>query len=156
MNKTIFKLNYKNSIIIVSIVGIIFSFLSNAFYINGVMEFILYTFRLLLFLGIYLVLYFIEKDNIEFKESLKRIVGYMGATTLINLSCGVFVGTHLLSGLFIAISGIACLWLILAFVMEVLQFYIKNKFITNFYLANKKIGLTFANPIIKLFNITNG
>ena len=69
--------------------------------------------------------------------------------------CSIFVSTHLLSGLFITISGIVCFWEIMAFVIETLQLYFNNKFVRNLFVINKKIGLTLASPIIKLFNITN-
>ena len=155
MNKTIFNLSYKSSIIIVSLLGIMFGFLSNAFYVNGVMDFILFAFRLILFLGVYLILFFIEKNNGEFKESTRRMLGYIGVSALLNIVCSIFVSTHLLSGLFITISGLVCFWEIMAFVIETLQLYFNNKFVGNLFMINKKIGLTLASPIIKLFNITN-
>lgn len=155
MNKTIFNLDYKVSIIIVSVLGILIGFLSNGFYVNGVMSFIFYIFRFILFIGMYAIFYVIEKRNSEFKEANKRMIGYLIGSSILNIIFGVFVASNLLRGLFVTLSGVVCLWIIFSFVMEILAVCIDNKIISKIFDINKKIG-SIANPILKVVdNITN-
>ena len=155
MNKTIFNLDYKLSVIIVSVLGILIGFLSNGFYINGVMSFIFYIFRFILFVGIYAIFYVIEKRNNDFKEANKRMIGYLMGSSILNIIFGIFIATNLLKGLFVTLSGIVCLWVIFSFIMEMLVACIDNKAITKIFDVNKKIG-SIANPILKVIDdITN-
>jgi len=157
MNKTIFNLNYKISIIIISILGILFAFLSNAFYVSGFLGFILYLFRLVLFIGVFLILHLSEKNNLEFKRTNKRMIGYLTINSLLNIVFAVFASAHLLRGVFLTFSGVICLWLIIAFVIEIARLYTNHKIVDKLLLINEKIGLVFANPIVNVFNkITNG
>ena len=157
MNKTIFNLDYKLSIIIISILGIVFAFLSNAFYISGFLEFILYIFRFILFIGVFLIFYILENNNMEFKNAITRMIGYLAINTVFNIVFAIFTTAHLLRGLFLTFSGIVCLWLIISFVIEITYLYTNNKIIEKILFINEKIGLVFSNPILKLFNkITNG
>ena len=156
MNKTIFNLDYKLSVIIVSVLGIIFAFLSNAFYVGGLMGFILYVFRFLLFIGVFLILNVIEKNNMEFKDSLKRMIGYLVISSSLNIIFSIFTTTHLLRGFFLICSGIVCFWLIVAFLLEIIKLYFNSKIVDSVLNVNKKIGLAVANPIARLFDTTNG
>jgi len=153
MNKTIFNLNYKISIIIISILGILFAFLSNAFYVSGFLGFILYLFRLVLFIGVFLILHLSEKNNLEFKRTNKRMIGYLTINSLLNIVFAVFASAHLLRGVFLTFSGVICLWLIIAFVIEIARLYTNHKIVDKLLLINEKIGLVFANPIVNVFNI---
>ena len=157
MNKTIFNLNYNISIWIIGIMGIMFAFLSNAFYVEGILELLSYVLRFVLFIGIYLFLYLVEKNNSDFKETTKRMMGYLISSSTCNIVFSIFVTSHLLRGLFLTLSGIICFWLILVFVVEIIKLYKSNKLIKRFFEVNKKIGLAFANPIIKFIDskITN-
>ena len=156
MNKTIFNLNYKTSIIIVSILGIILGFISNAFYVDGIVDFILYIFRFALFVGIYLIIYFLEKFK-DFKLSNARMMGYLMINCTFNIVFALFSITHILPSLFLTLSGIVCFWTIFSFVIEILAVCIKNKFIDKIFNFNKKIGLLISSPIVKLVDskITN-
>ena len=157
MNKTIFNLDVKVSIMIVSILGIILSFLSNGFYVNSVLNFVFYVFRCILFVTLFVVFYMSESNNLQFKDALKRMVGYLIITEGLNLVCSVFVVTHLLRGVFVTISGIVCFLLIFTFVIEILNIYFSNKFIKVIFNINEKIGLKISNPIISFIEskITN-
>lgn len=157
MNKTIFNLNYNISIIIMGIIGVVFAFLSNAFYVDGIIELLCYIFRFMLFIGIFLLIYLVEKNHIEFKETNKRMMGYLTISSLCNVLFSIFVTSHLLRGMFLTLSGIVCFWLILAFVIEVVSLYTDSNLVKKIFNFNKKIGLAFANPIVKFVDskITN-
>lgn len=157
MNKTIFNLDYKISIIIVSFLGILLGFLSNAFYVNGIIGLVIYLFKLILFSGIYVIFYFIEKNNKEFKLANKRMSGYLLISAILNIIFSIFSTAHLLSGFFLTLSGIVCFWLILSFISEIINVCLQNKIINKIINVNEKIGLAIANPIIKLIDskITN-
>ena len=150
MNKTIFNLNGKMSIIIVACLGILLGFLSNAYYVSDFLDFILYIFRGILFIGIYLAIYSLEKNDLGFKSTNKRMLGYLSCSYLLNTICALFAITHILSQLFLVISGIVCFWVILVFIFEVLCLYFENKWIVKINKFNEKIGLLFANPIVRL------
>lgn len=158
MNNTIFNLNHKMSIIIVSIIGILLGFLSNAFYIGGILSFIFYIFRCILFIGIFGVLYLLEKKNTQFKSANKRMMGYLGISAIFNVVFSIFVVTHLLGALFITLSGIVCFWVIFSFVIEILNVCLENSVITKILSVNEKIGLIVGNPIAKVLDnlTTNG
>ena len=156
MNKTIFNLNYKTSIIIVSILGIILGFLSNAFYINGVLGYIFYLFRLIVFVGIYGIMNFLEKNNEEFRIATKRMIGYLSVGGILNIIFALFATTHILRELFLTLSGVVCFWVILAFVVEILIVYIKeNKVINRILKIDEKIGAITSQAIVKLFKSKN-
>ena len=157
MNKTIFNLEYKKSILISAFMGIFFGFLSNVFYVNGIMETIFYILRFALFIGIYLFLFFVEKKNLEFKEANKRMCGYIVVNCICNTLFSIFVSAHLLPGVFLTFSAIVCFWLISAFFVEILILKSNNLFLKKVYFFNEKIGLKFASPIIKFISrkITN-
>ncbi len=152
MNKTIFNLELKLSVIIVSILGIILSFLSNGFYVNGILNFIVYLLRCLLFVSLFIVFYVSENNNLQFKDTLKRMIGYLVIVEGLNIICSIFIVTHLLRGVFVTISGIVCFYLICAYVVEILKNCSNNKIVNAIFKINEKIGLTFANPIIKFID----
>lgn len=151
MNKTIFNLNSKTSIIIVASLGVFFSFLTNAFYIVDFWDFILYILRFCLFVGIYLALYYVEKSNLAFKNRCKVMGGYFLTNALVNIGCAIFSVTHILKDMFLLFSGIVCFWTIFAFVAEILMLVVKNKWVKRISEVNEKIGSIFINPIVKLF-----
>lgn len=156
MNKTIFNLDYKISVIIISFLGVLFAFLSNAFYVGGLFGFILYLFRFCLFISVFLLIHLIERNNNEFKNGSKRMLGYVAISSLLNTIFAVFTTTHLLKGVFLTLSGIVCFWLIFSFVIEILKLYFNNKIIDKIFSINEKIGLVLANPIVNVFGkITN-
>lgn len=157
MNKTIFNLSYKTSVIAISVFGILLAFLSNAFYVDNFIEWILYIFRFLLFIAIYGVFYLLEKENKEFKETNKRIMGYLIANGILNITFAIFSLTHILQSLFLTLSGITCFILIHLFVVEILQLFLNNKIINTMFEIQKKIGLFLASPIVMFIDrkITN-
>ena len=152
MNKTIFNLDYKKSIIIVSVLGVILGFLSNAFYVNGFIELIFYIFRFSLFAFIYVVLYMLEKNNLEFKMSNKRMVGYLIVSSLLNIIFSIFATAHLLTTIFLTLSGIVCFWVIASFIIEIINVCIDNNIISKILRINEKVSLIIANPIIKFID----
>lgn len=149
MNKTFLNLDYKISVLIVSFFGIILGFLSNAFYVDSIIEMVLYVFRFLLFIGIYLLMFFIEKKNLEFKESLKRMSGYLLVSSILNVVFALFSLTHILVSVFLFMSGVLCLWVIVSFLLEIIYVYKINNNIKNIVNVNKKIGLILISPIIE-------
>lgn len=157
MNKTIFKLDIKPSIIILASVGILLGFLSNIFYVNGAMDFIFYIFRLLLIIFVFSLFTILEKNNEEFKKASKRNLGYLALSSVLNIAFAIFKITHILPNLFLTLSGVICFWVIASFVLEILCVCIDNKSINKIICMNEKIGKAIANPIVKLVNniITN-
>lgn len=157
MNKTIFNLTYKNSLIAISILGVILAFLSNAFYVDNFIELILYIFRFALFISIYLIFYILEKNNEEFKLANKRVVGYLVVSGILNSVFAVFCLAHILPNLFLSLNGIICFILIYLFAMEIVGLFVNNNFVNKILNTHKKIGLFFASPIVKYVDkkITN-
>lgn len=157
MNKTIFNLDSKISIIMIAVLGIIFSFMTNAFYVVNFWGFILYFFRFCLFAGIYLLFYFAEKNNLVFKSRCKVMGGYLLVNASINIACALFSVTHILKDVFLLVSGIMCFWSILAFMGEIMILFIERKWLKRICDLNEKIGSIFINPIVKIFEkkITN-
>ena len=153
MNKTIFNFNYKISVIIVASLGILLGFLANAFYVNTFLSYIFYVFRSLLFVGIYIVLYLLEKKCIAFKDACKRMIGYLTICYTFNLLCTLFSLTHILKTIFLTVSGLVCFWTILVFLVELLNLFLKQKWLIKMQSVNEKIGLAIANPIVKLVQI---
>lgn len=149
MNKTIFNLSYKASLTIMAILGVLFGFLSNAYYINGFLELIFYVFRFLMFIGVYLLIYLLEKGDENFKSFNKRMMGILVLSSIVNTIFAIFSSAHLLGGLFIVLSGVVCFILIMSFVIEIINVFHENKVFNIIVGLNKKIGNAFANPIVK-------
>ena len=151
MNKTIFNLNSKISIIIIACFGIVFSFMTNAFYVVNFWSFILYVFRFCLFVGIYLLLYLFEKQNLEFKQKCKIMGGYFLGNALVNICCALFSVTHILKEIFLLVSGIVCFWSILAFIVEIVILFVKGNLLNKISITHEKIGSILINPIVRIF-----
>ena len=157
MNKTFLNLNYKNSLILLSSIGILFALLSNVYYVNGFLGVILYVLRFSLFILFFIAFYLLERYQVDFKEASKRMIGYLGVCAICNCICSIFVVTNLLKGLFLTCSGVVCLWCILSFVIEIFRVYKSHKFVEKWFQVNKKIGSFIANPILSVVSkITNG
>ena len=158
MNKTIFNFNLKISTILISSFGVLLGFLANAFYTNNFFGLIFFIIRSCLFVGIYLCVYFLEKNNFDFKNKCKRMVGYLIWCYLLNLLCSIFALTHILQGVFLTVSGVICFWTIASFILEILYLYFDKKWLSKIISVNEKIGLTIANPIVKIIETktTNG
>lgn len=152
MNKTIFQLDYKVSVIIVSILGIFIGFVSNAYNVNGGLAFVFHFVKLLLLTGAFFALYLLENKNKEFKDKLKYVVGDLFLLNAINLMFSIFVVTHIISPLFIILSGIVSLYVIFMFVMEIVNLYFENSTIGKVMNFNKKIGDAIATPITRMVN----
>ena len=150
MNKTIFNLTTKASILLIASFGILLGFLANAFYVNTFISYILYILRSALFVGVYVVIHFTEKKNKLFKDASKRMIGYLSMCYISNLLCALFSLTHILKEIFLTASGLVCFWTILVFVIEILYMFSNQKWVVKFQSFNEKIGLTFANPIVKI------
>lgn len=156
MNKTIFRIDYKISLIIIMALGVIIGFLSNAYNVNGFISLILHFIKLMILSFIYLGLYLIENKNKDFKDKLKYIFGDLILFNALNFICAIFTTTHILSYMFLTFSGIISLYMIISFSIEIINLYLKNEIINKVISLNKKIGLAIANPIIKAFEkITN-
>jgi len=157
MNKTIFQIDYKLSIIIVSLIGIIIGFISNGYMVNGLMPLLFYLIKMIVLCGLYLVFYLIENKNEEFKYKLKYMMGYLLVLNSFNLICIIFSLTHILSGLFLTLTSIVSLYIIVSFVLEILVLYFDNEIVDRIVNINKKIGQAVADPIVSFFDkkITN-
>lgn len=150
MNKTIFNLSDRFSIIIMGLFGIILGFLANAFYVNTFISYLLYILRAGLFLGAFIISYVLEKRSMIFKIACKRMLGYLLICYSFNLLCTLFSLTHILKEVFLTISGLVCFWTILVFALEILSIFFNQKWISKFQMINEKIGLAIANPIVRL------
>ena len=111
--------------VILSVLGILLGFIANAFYVGSFMGFILYVLRTFLFVGIYLGIYLLEKQNMDFKRLAKRMMGYLGVCYVGNLVCILFALTHILKGVFLTVGGLICFCTIVAFIFEILNIYFK-------------------------------
>ncbi len=154
MNKTIFRLDYKISMLIVSVLGIVMGFITNAYGVNGIISFIFHLFKIFILTFLYLVLYFVENKNLDFKNKLKYMLGGILLLNASNLIFSIFTTTHILSGLFLTFSGVVSLYMVISFTLEIINLYYQNKFIDKMILFNKKIGTAVAEPIISLFKRT--
>lgn len=157
MNKTIFQIDYRLSIIIVSLIGIIIGFISNGYMVNGFVPLLFYIIKITILCGLYLVFYLIENKNKEFKCKVKYMMGYLVLFNSFNLICVIFSLAHILDGLFMTLTSIISLYIIISFVLEILVLYFNNEIVEKIVNANKKIGLAVANPIVNFFDskITN-
>jgi hypothetical protein len=156
MNKTIFRIDYKISMIIVMVLGVVIGFVSNAYNVDGFMSLIFHFIKLIVLTFIYLGLYLIENKNIEFKDKLKYVFGDLVLLSSLNFICSIFTTAHILAYMFLTFSGVISLYVIVSFTMEILNLYFKNEVINKVISLNKKIGLAIANPIIKsIEKITN-
>jgi hypothetical protein len=152
MNKTIFQIDYKLSVMIISILGIIVGFISNGYGINGLGGLFMHLIKILMFVGIYLVFYLIENKNTTFKEKLKYMLGNIMIANAINFTFAIFSLTHILPYLFLTLSGIVSLYIIVSFIFEILSLYVDNKLINKLITVNKKIGNAIAEPITSFFD----
>lgn len=157
MNKTIFQIDYKLSIIIVSILGIVIGFVSNAYSVSGIVGLLFHFIKIIILTGLYLVFYLIENKNDSFKTTLKYMFGTIVVLNGFNLIFTIFSSTHILEHLFLTLSGVISLYIIISFVLEILSLYYKNEIADKIILFNKKIGTAVADPIISFFEkkITN-
>ena len=154
--KTFLNLNHKLSLIIVSIIGIVFAFLSNAYYVNGLINLALYVIRIIIFTLIFLFFYLFEKKDLEFKEFNKRGIGYLVINGTFNIICTIFVSTNLLRELFVTLSGIICLGLIICFILEIIKMYSQNKFIEKCFKVTSGISENVGNFFVKLVSERKG
>lgn len=156
MNKTIFQIDYKISVLIISILGIIVGLISNVYGVNGIVAFLLYFIKINVLTLIYLSLYLIENKCEPFKHKLKYIFGYLLILNASNLIFSILTSAHVLPQLFFALSGIVSLYVIISFVAEILDLYYKNEIVAKLISFNKKIGNAIANPIVNFIEkITN-
>ncbi len=156
MNKTIFQIDYKISVLIICVLGVIVGFVSNAYSVNGVVSFIFHFIKIGVLTLIYLALYLIENKNKQFKEKLKYLFGKLTILNLMNIIFAIFISTHILPQLFLTMSGIVSLYIVVSFCFEIVTLYYKNEIISKIIEFNKKIGNAIANPIVNLIeNITN-
>ena len=157
MNKTIFNLNSKISITIIACLGIILSFMANAFYVENFWNYILYIFRFFLFVGVYVLIYWLENQNIEFKKKCKIMAGYLVGNALVNICCAWFSVTHILKEIFLLISGLVFFWSIIAFSLEIVIIFVNSKWLNKIVYTHEKIGSILINPIVNIFEkkITN-
>lgn len=81
MNKTILKLDLELSIMLLSIIAMFFSFLTSYTYINNFTSFIYVLVKSLVFIMVFLVMYILEKENLEFK----RIAGIYTSYFIISM-----------------------------------------------------------------------
>ena len=157
MNKTIFQIDYKLSVIIISILGIIIGFVTSAYNVTGMPSFLLYFIKVTILSFLYLIFYLIENKNSDFKEKLKYILGNLLALNGLNITFAVFCAAHILPSLFLTLSGLISLHIIASFVLEIIALYFKNNVIEKIISFNKKIGTVVADPIVRFFDkkITN-
>lgn len=81
MNKTILKLDLELSIMLLSIIAMFFSFLTSYTYISNFTSFIYVFVKSLVFIMVFLVMYILEKENLEFK----RIAGIYTSYFIISM-----------------------------------------------------------------------
>lgn len=150
MNKTIFNLNLKMSVIILASLGVLFSVMSNAFYVDDFIGFILCLFRSVLIVGGYLGIYLLEKHNTEFKSITKRMFGYLGMCYVANQVCILFSLTHILKNTFLTISGLVCFYTIVMFVLELINIFYSKRLVKQMIVFNERKTLFLTNLLLEL------
>lgn len=154
MNKTIFQIDYKISVLIIAILGIIVGFVSNAYAVNGITSLIFHLIKVGVLTLVYLALYLIENKNNVFKEKLKYIFGDLVLFNFMNIIFSIFICAHILPQLFLTLSGIVSLYIVVSFCLEIVDLYYKNEIVTKVMNLNKKIGVAVANPIVNVIDKT--
>lgn len=94
MEKTILKLNKEISVIILSSICILFSFLSMYMAITSFVSFLLVGIKCCIFLIVPLILYVFEKNNYEFK----KVAGIYSSYFIINLFVTVITSISIVNG----------------------------------------------------------
>ncbi len=94
MHKTFFRLDKEMSIAIISILAILFTFLSDYSCINGFISFLFVMVKGLIFILTFLIFYLLEKNELEFK----KVAGIYTSYFIINLVVTVFTSISMVDG----------------------------------------------------------
>ncbi len=95
MEKTILKLNKEISIIILSGICMLFSFLSMYMPITSLVSFLLVMVKCFIFVFVPLILYILEKNNYEFK----KVAGIYSSYFIINFFVTIITSISMVNGI---------------------------------------------------------
>lgn len=136
MNKTVFRLEKEISIIILSAITMLFTFISSYSPISGLVSFLFVFVKTFIFVLIPLIIYIIEKNELEFK----RIAGIYTSYFIVNLLVTILASVSTINGvvpglwklLFDFINLVILLTSLFILVEQVLEYgQIKNKVYSN-------------------------
>ena len=91
MNKTILKLDLELSIMILSLISMLFSFLTNYVYITSVTSFLYMLIKSFIFIIVPLIVYILEKRNLEFKKIAGIYTSYFIISMIVTLITSISV-----------------------------------------------------------------
>lgn len=158
MNKTFLKLDKEISMIVLSMVTILFSFISGYSPVNNVISFLLVLVKSIIFIFIPLAVYILEKEQMEFK----KLGGIYASYFIINLFVSVVASVSFVDGvvvsfwailfdfvnLIILLSG---LFILIDNVLEYAQ--IKNKVYSNTVMKTVYLVANFVSyPFLMFIN----
>lgn len=159
MNKTILGFDERISIIILSAVGMLFTFIGGYGAINSLVSFLFILIKCVVFVVIPLALYVLEKNNMEFK----KVAGIYTSYFIINLVMTVIASISMINGsiayiwkylfdLVSLITLLSCLFILIEQVLEYAEIrskVYKNTIMKIVYLVGNFISYPFLNYINK-------
>ena len=159
MNKTILGLDERISIIILSAIGMLFTFIGGYGTINSLVSFLFILIKCVVFVVIPLALYVLEKNNMEFK----KVAGIYTSYFIINLVMTVIASISMINGsiayiwkylfdLVSLITLLSCLFILIEQVLEYAEIrskVYKNTIMKIVYLVGNFISYPFLNYINK-------
>lgn len=95
MEKTVFNLNSRVSIIILSAISVLFSFISNYAQINSIISFLFIAVKASIFVVIPLIVYILEKQSLKFK----KIAGIYTSYFVINFVITIIASVSIVNGI---------------------------------------------------------
>ena len=91
MNKTILRLDKELSIIALSGITMLFTFISSYSPVNGLVAFLFVAIKSIIFVIIPLIFYVLEKNNLEFKKIAGIYTGYFILNLLVTIIASVSI-----------------------------------------------------------------
>ena len=158
MNKTILRLDEWVSIVVLSGIAMLFTFISGYSPINSVISFLFVVVKCVIFVLIPSVMYLLEKNNMNFK----RIAGIYASYFIINLLVTVLASVSVVNGiisnvwkfLFDLINLLILLSSALILIEQVLEYaQIKNKVYSNTIMRIVYLVANFVSyPLLMFIN----
>ena len=136
MNYTILRLNKELYIMILSVLVMLFTFISGYGPINNIISFLFVVVKALVFISIPLIIYLLEKNDYDFRKIAGIYTGYFIINLLVTIVCSIFmVGgriTVVCQMIFDLVNLVMLLSALFIFVEQVFSLgQIKNKVYTN-------------------------
>lgn len=158
MQKTILNLSREYSIIIISSIIIVFTFLNSFNQVNNIISFIFVALKSLIFLCFPLYLYIVEKNDVKFKKVAGIYTGYFVISLLINVIFSILNTNIFIPNILDLLFWLSNLVILLSSLLIIIEQILCIKNIENNIYFNYLMKIVYllgdyiSNPILKIID----